>query len=240
MNKGSKQQLTIIGGFLFNQEPLQPLIDKLSNQYDIFFIDINRINNTLNSLDNLCKIIYEKIMNETKFRKINLIGWSLGGLTTLNLSILYPEQIEKIVLLNSTPKFIAQDNWQGIIQKDFNSLYDKFVAMDIINFTKYFIRLANYPNRNYNFCMERMNPILSNLNTKELINRLEILNSTDLRLQIFNIKAQILAIYGRGDILVPYNKLPCKQVIIDRLPHMVPREFLNEINKQIVEFLNDK
>ncbi|HMT03159.1 MAG TPA: alpha/beta fold hydrolase [Burkholderiales bacterium] len=240
MNKRSKQQLIIIGGFLFNQDPLQLLIDKLSNQYDIFFIDINLLNNALNSLDNLCKIIYEKIRHENKFRKTNLMGWSLGGLITLNLSILYPEQIEKVILLNSTPKFIAEDNWHGIKQKDFNNLYDKFVTMDIINFTKYFIRLVNYPHRHYNFCVERIGSILPNLSTKELINRLEILNSTDLRLQLLNTKVQILAIYGGSDILVPYNKLPCKQVIIDRLSHIVTKEYVNEVNKQIVEFLNDK
>lgn len=236
INSQIETPLIIIGGFLFNQKPLQPLINKLANQYNkIYFIDINLINN-LGSLNDLCEIIYKQISN---LNRTNLLGWSLGGLIALKLAMLYPQQFEKVILLNSSPKFIAENNWGGIKQNDFNNLYNKLIKVNHINFAKYFIRLANYPNKQYLDYINQINSTLPLLKLDQLINSLQILNSTDLRAEMLKSNLNLLAIYGSNDILVPYNKLPFKQVIINNSPHII-NSHIDEIGEQIIGFLNDK
>jgi len=50
-----------------------------------------------------------------------LIGWSLGGLVAIELCKNFPGHFSKLVLLASSPKFIATDNWPGIDAVNFEN-----------------------------------------------------------------------------------------------------------------------
>ena len=52
-------------------------------------------------------------------RQTTLLGWSLGGQVAMRIARDVPAQIERLILLSSTPKFVLADDWQaGIPEAD--------------------------------------------------------------------------------------------------------------------------
>lgn len=47
--------------------------------------------------------------------KTTLLGWSLGGLLAQNIALHYPQRVEKLILLASTPRFTQTDQWSGAV-----------------------------------------------------------------------------------------------------------------------------
>ena len=42
-----------------------------------------------------------------------LMGWSLGGQVAMRIALDRPAQIERLILMSSTPKFVSEDDWQA-------------------------------------------------------------------------------------------------------------------------------
>lgn len=58
-----------------------------------------------------------------------LCGWSFGGQVTMQWALQRPEQIKKLVLVSSTPKFVNTPDWDhGIHQAVFNQFADGILA----------------------------------------------------------------------------------------------------------------
>ena len=56
------------------------------------------------------------------------IGWSLGGVVALSVAQHYPELVQKLVLLGTNPKFIASDDWPGMIETTCQRLYQTMAS----------------------------------------------------------------------------------------------------------------
>lgn len=39
------------------------------------------------------------------------IGWSLGGMVALNIALRHTSQVQKLVLVGATPRFVQEENW---------------------------------------------------------------------------------------------------------------------------------
>ncbi|MEQ1593351.1 MAG: alpha/beta fold hydrolase [Thiobacillaceae bacterium] len=50
-------------------------------------------------------------------RQTTLLGWSLGGQVAMRIARDVPAQIERLILLSSTPKFVLANDWQAGIQE---------------------------------------------------------------------------------------------------------------------------
>ena len=53
------------------------------------------------------------------------LGWSLGGLATLNLARLYPDRVRGLIQLASTPRFVASTDWPYGVEA---AVFDQFAA----------------------------------------------------------------------------------------------------------------
>lgn len=54
-----------------------------------------------------------------------LMGWSLGGLVTLQLARRFPEKVTALVQVASTPKFVQDRNWRTAIDAE---IFEQFAA----------------------------------------------------------------------------------------------------------------
>ena len=61
------------------------------------------------SLASVAEQIAEQLADNT-----TLVGWSLGGLVALHIAKYYPQKVNKVVLIASTPFFAESDDWLGI------------------------------------------------------------------------------------------------------------------------------
>jgi len=73
------REYIVIGGFLFNNTPLDFILEKLNN---VRFIDIN-ILDKIDTLEDILQQVHEIVLNVPDSSKISLIGYSMGGLIAL-------------------------------------------------------------------------------------------------------------------------------------------------------------
>ena len=83
------REYIVIGGFLFNNTPLDFILEKLSN---VRFVDIN-ILDKIDTLEDILQQVHEIVLNVPDSSKISLIGYSMGGLIALKYANDYSEYI---------------------------------------------------------------------------------------------------------------------------------------------------
>lgn len=194
MNLNTKDPIIIvIGGFVLNDLAIKPL-NLISNR--VKFIDINTFEAPFNIEVATNKVI--KIIKSYE-EKVILCGYSTGGLIAIKIANLVPDILSKIILINSTPKFLSDDNWHGIKLDDFSRLEKKLENMSLEQFKQYFSTLAMHPYRD-----TALSKLQSETTTKDtLANWLQIIKTTDLKYELANISIEMLAIYATNDHLVP-------------------------------------
>ncbi len=185
--------IVVIGGFVLNDLVMKPL-NKISNR--VKFIDINTFEAPFNIEFATNKVI--EIINSYE-EKVILCGYSVGGLIVIKIANLIPDIINKTILINSTPRFLSDDNWHGIKIEDFSQLEQKLENMSLEQFKQYFSALAMYPYRD-----NQLSKLQSEKSTKAtLANWLQIIKITDLISELANVSVAMLAIYAANDHLVP-------------------------------------
>lgn len=184
-------KVIIIGGFIFDETPLLPLINKFS---DCVFIDINN--------DGLLGI-QRKVISKIKYdEEALLIGYSTGGLILLSIYQKIKHLPIRLVMLNSTPCFMEEQSWNGIFLKDYQRLLIKLEELSLELFSEYFAVLAAYPLRR-----------ISSSRTTKLLDKhylfvwLNFLKNADFRNTIFNVELPLLLINSKDDILAKVNLL---------------------------------
>jgi pimeloyl-ACP methyl ester carboxylesterase len=194
VNKISQNYIVlVIGGFVLNNMPIAALTE-LSTRVN--FIDINGFAAPF-TLDDITRTVEEIIYSYKE--PVILVGYSTGGLVAIRLTTQIPNLVNKIILINSTPCFISQDNWQGISVDNFSRLTKKLHNLPLEQFKHHFSCLAFYPD-----VYKQLSQWQSNLCTKEnLANWLDIILTTDLRQELAEISKECLAIYAINDHLVP-------------------------------------
>lgn len=219
---------SVIGGFGFNSKPL----DFLARQNPIDFFDINLCVAPF-SLDDIADAVIAKLLitkNSANTPNI-LFAYSTGGLVAIRVGILQPKLIKQIILLNSTPKFMQQQgSWHGISPVDFNKMLGKLNDLALDDFMAYFTSLSAYPKK---VNVSNSTQFVSHTNKATLLNLMNIILTSDLRLELLQLKEKVIAINSDSDVLIAKNTLPLKQIYLSDSSHLV----LNQ--EQLLKTLHD-
>ncbi|MGJ8679788.1 pimeloyl-ACP methyl ester esterase BioH [Paraglaciecola sp.] len=134
-----------------------------------------------------------------------LIGWSLGGLIAQQIALSYPEKLQRLILICSTPKFSKSEIWPGIqpqvlnefakqLQDEFSKTLDRFLAIQAMG------------SKSARLDVKKMKQAIEQFPTPSLFaleNGLNLLNYCDLRVPLANLTVPCHAYLGRLDSLVP-------------------------------------
>ena len=179
---------------------------------------------TLMSLTNVIEEYIESLTSP-----VILIGWSLGGLIAQNILKRKKVNLEKIVLIASTPSFTKRNNWETAMEKSvFNDFFND-LKMDYKKTLKRFLSLQL---RGSDLDRNELRELNSELmahgepNIKALENGLNILRDTDLRSENTN-EMPTMIVLGERDTLVPllvknefkktYSNL--KELVLEKTGH---------------------
>ena len=147
-----------------------------------------------------------------------ICGWSLGGQIALRWAIRHPQQINRLVLVATTPCFVQRPNWpcamaaetltefSVALQEDFAQTLRRFVTLQMRGSDRERELLADLRQRLF----DRGEPDVAALQ-----GGLEILRNTDLRAQLSQITQATLVISGERDMLTP---LPAAKYLAQNLP----------------------
>lgn len=231
-----KQNISIIGGFLLNHKPIEFL---LNSELKPQFINLNSVLNSLSvsSIDEIAEHIAVNHLGQEPDQ--HLVGYSFGGIIAIKIAELYPNLIKRLTLLNSTPKFIAIDNWWGIGSAKYIDMIARLTkSKNVVNFFNYFIRLAFYPHHISSGAY--ISWLTQDSDQEKLIKLLVLIGRADFRHNLAELLTpQKVAIYGDNDFLCPYNNLTKLDAAIQthKLPSM--HTDLNLYNDSIIAILSE-
>ncbi len=178
----------------------------------------------------------------------HLLGWSLGGQFAIELTRLVPEQIDKLVLVATTPQFIENPDWPHgkkaaaldqfatNLKENYHATIREFLALQILNHPNQRATIAELQTA----VSERGAPDLAHLTAG-----LELLRTNNLREQIKNIRHQTLVIQGDRDALTSERaghwlaaQLPCGEY--EMIPFATHAPFLSHRDifmERLMQFL---
>ena len=202
---GQGKDLVLIHGWGMHSGIWEPIIDRFSNQYTLHLVDIPGMgkSDAINpyDLDHVTEEISKALPPS-----FDILGWSLGSLIAIKMSLMYPKKIHRMVLVGGTPCFINQIDWSyGVDFRDFNNFANnlfKNYKSTMINF--YILQLMHSKNSKLIIKkLKEMEAVENPPEIKSLQLGLDILLNNDLRNDINKIKHQTLLITGDMDRLTP-------------------------------------
>ena len=202
---GQGKDLVLIHGWGMHSGIWEPIIDRFSNQYTLHLVDIPGMgkSHVINPYD--LDHVTEEIIKALP-PSFDILGWSLGSLIAIKMSLMYPKKIHRMVLVGGTPCFINQTDWSyGVDIRDFNNFANnlfKNYKSTMINF--YILQLMHSKNSKLIIKkLKEMEAVENPPEIKSLQLGLDILLNNDLRNDINKIKHQTLLITGDMDRLTP-------------------------------------
>jgi pimeloyl-[acyl-carrier protein] methyl ester esterase len=228
-----KTPLVLIHGWGLNSGVWQPLIEKFlrnevnanDNELEIITIDLpgfgknHHVNITPYSLTNICRHIAEKIDRPAVY-----LGWSLGGLVATKMALSYPEKVLGLITVASSPHFVENINkeissretagnfndWPGIKQNILINFHQQ-LSEDIEKTLRNFLKIQAMGSPHIRQDLKEITKLVMQHklpSQQTLANSLQLLSSSDLRLQLTNVKQPFLRLYGANDSLVPTSIIP--------------------------------
>ena len=173
------------------------------------------------SLDEVSEIIEQYINDLT--RPVSLIGWSLGGLITLNILKRKNVELEKVVFIATTPSFTKKQGWNSAMEQ---SVFNEFSNDLKADYKKTLKRFLSLQTRGSDLAREELRELNNKLNErgepniKALENGLNILRKTDLRSESEN-KIPAMIVLGEKDTLVPLSVIKEFEKMFPRLEKLI-------------------
>lgn len=134
-----------------------------------------------------------------------VVGWSLGGLVAQQLAISNPGKIEKLVLVASSPKFMAEDDWMGI-KPDVLTMFAAQLTKDHIKTIERFLAIQAMGSATAKQDIKTIKQAVLSAPSPtmtSLVEGLNILQNADVREAYRDIQIPIHLVFGRLDSLVP-------------------------------------
>lgn len=170
---------------------------------------------------------------------LTVLGWSLGGIIAQQLALRLPQRIERLVLVATTPCFVATPDWHyGLNDTSVRALardYKRAPAVTLENFWK----------MQFSVHTPRPPAVLPTLDASTAIGGLELLRRTDLRSSVKEISQPTLIVHGRDDQVIPIGagqflaeSLPCSRFhAVDNCGHVPFLSAKEEVGATLREFL---
>lgn len=202
---GSGPELVLLHGWGLHGGLWQTVIDPLARNFCVHAVDLPGHGHsprpgplTLDSVvDLLCRTFDCPLM---------VAGWSLGGLFALEWARRCPEQVERLILVASSPCFRQRDDWPHAmadevlhkfadnLRQDYRATLQRFLALQTMGDVYARAQLRSMQEQIF----AHGEPDLAALN-----DGLELLRDVDWRTHVSELKQPGLLIYGARDRLVP-------------------------------------
>jgi pimeloyl-[acyl-carrier protein] methyl ester esterase len=200
-----KPILALVHGWGMNARVFDALADLLADDFAVRVFDLPghggraaRADNTLQGwADDLAQQLPD---NAT------LLGWSLGGQVAMRAALDHPRKVARLILLASTPKFVATEDWQaGIAPADLQDFGAALLADPQATLLR-FLSLQTRGMSGQKAMLQQLRQTLlaaPAASSEALAGGLAILRDTDLRAELPQLTQPTLILHGALDTLTP-------------------------------------
>jgi len=195
---GHGQPLVLLHGWGWDSTIWKPLIPKLSSSFQLFLVDLpgfGKSHPLINSYT--CEAIVLELFQRVPVQS-TWLGWSLGGMIAWWAATHYPERVNRLITVCSSPKFTSTANWPGVspctLEKFKESLLNN-TEKTLQEFLELQLRGSSSPPA---LDIEKIQ-----FTQEGLYGGLHLLETLDLRASLSKVKIPSLHIFGSNDTLVP-------------------------------------
>jgi pimeloyl-[acyl-carrier protein] methyl ester esterase len=135
-----------------------------------------------------------------------VLGWSLGGLVALEAALRMPQRMRGLILANTTPRFIASEEWPHAMPPEQLREFADGLAQDHQETLRRFLSLQVRGDESARASLRELRDALfahGEPDTASLATALEILKDSDLRLKLQDVSIPTLVLAGGYDRLTP-------------------------------------
>lgn len=227
---GQGQNLVLLHGWGLNSGVWDNLVPVLSPHFNMTLIDLPGfgLNHDIvpedYDLSSVAKLIAEVIPSQSI-----VLGWSLGGLIAQYIAVNKLVAMKQLVLLCTSPKFKATEEWDGIAEPVLN-LFHKQLEHDFGKTLERFLAIQAMGSQSAKSDIRQLKHAIDQYplpHKNALSGGLKLLSEVDLRDQLSQISIPTTWFFGRLDSLVPQkvagliNDLQpeAKQVVMSKVSH---------------------
>ncbi|MCF8158412.1 MAG: pimeloyl-ACP methyl ester esterase BioH [Burkholderiaceae bacterium] len=242
---GQGEPLVMIHGWGMHSGMWMQARDLLSQHFELHLVDLPGMGYSKNldiyNLHSVAEEIAEAIPNNAY-----VLGWSLGGLIATKVALITP--IKKLILVGSTPCFVARDDWQQGMPSDVFESFFAGALQDYQGTMNKLLALIAMGSGNARATTKMLREALSfrpEPNQQGLLGALDILRTGDLRADLPSIETPSLLIHGVLDKLASLSAaewtakaLPNAELIA--LPNAAHEPFISYpelFTQKVTEFL---
>lgn len=205
--RGAGPDLVMIHGWGMHGGIWGPVLDALSAQFRLHIVDLPGLGHSATVLPYTLDSLSDAVAQIAP-EKVAVCGWSLGGQVALNWALRRPGQVNQLLLVGATPKFVNAEDWAfGVeatvfrefaaqVQQDYRGTLSKFLALQAHGGDA----AKDTTRRLREHFFERGEPAAENLQAG-----LDILLKTDLRDELVQINTPTLLLHGDYDKLAPVH-----------------------------------
>ena len=160
-------------------------------------------------------------------RPVVWVGWSLGGLALLQLAREYPERIAGLFMVSSTPCFVQKEDWSCAVEKNIFELFADSLEKDADATIKRFLALQV---KGSGVTMSAVRQLQQSLqqrgraSTEALRSGLDMLATTDLRIELPYLNCPAAWLLGGRDTLVPVSVADELKVLQPNIKTIIEKE----------------
>lgn len=170
-----------------------------------------------------------KHIANTITKPVNIVAWSLGGLYAIKLTSLFPEKINNVLLIASTPFFMQESNWQGIKNDQLNKLRNRLKEKPEQALNQFAGWCCSGENTKQELLFAKTR-LANNINSKTLLALLSVLENIDVRKDLNKITKKTKLVLASNDVIVANNNVNVETITLSG-SHMLPF-YLNDKSKQ--------
>lgn len=225
--QGQGRPLVLLHGWGMNSLIWQPILPRLAKSATVTCIDLpghgQNDHLPLGSLHDVTARLADSIPDGAV-----VMGWSLGGLVAQSLAHALPERIAALVLVASTPRFVATPDWQPALPHETLDNFAHNLQTDYASTVKRFFALQFLNTRTDNRTVADLHATIMTLpaSPAALVDGLDILRTADF--STTPVTQPCLWLLGRLDKLIPValaETLPTlgyKEIIVIKQAAHVP------------------
>lgn len=203
---GQGPDLVMLHGWSMHSGVWLSLAEGLSQRYTLHLVDLpghgySPWQTDAFELDTLLDALAARLPQQAVW-----LGWSLGGLISLAMAARYPQQVEKLILLAATPRFVRADDWACAVAP---AVFENFAAnldVDQKQTLQRFLLLQARGARQSKETIRQISEQLAQQHSPQaeaLHAGLDLLLQGDMRQALSDLTCPVQLILGDRDTLIP-------------------------------------
>jgi pimeloyl-[acyl-carrier protein] methyl ester esterase len=246
---GSGAPLLLIHGWAMHGGMWRGVAEKLAEHFHVLAVDLPGHGRSAAMEDLDLDAVVDAL--STQFSgPLNVCGWSLGGQVALRWAMLRPLQVQRLILVASTPCFVRREDWSHAMSMEllleFGAALQQHYALTL----KRFLALQVRGGEQERELLAELRDTLFSCGEPDL-NALQaglaILRNCDLRSALPLIMQPALIVAGERDALVPLQasqhmeqQMSAAQLVrIEGAAHAPFLSHADEFIKHLVKFVNE-